>query len=229
MSLDENEANVTQELDEMVTRYEKRKRRGTSAWKQRYYQRLRDERNDAFRATIMKRFPDPSDLRCIEIGAGRGENMQFLHDVGVPWEQISANELLSDRLAELKSRFPNVIAVEGNALDIQSGPYDVILISAVLSSILDDPFRRELATHLLGLLSPRGCILWHDFSYQNPFNKDVRGITIPELRELFQAASSIEAQKITLTPPVALLVGPLYPLLAWIPFLQSHVAATISP
>ena len=112
-------------------------------------------------------------------------------------------------------------------MDIRSGPYDVILVSTVFTSILDEDFRKQLAEHLMGLLATEGCVLWYDFSYQNPMNKDVSGITIDQLRTLFPDRDVI-AEKLTLTPPVALLVGPLYKFFSWIPFLKSHVVALVT-
>ena len=94
-----------------------------------------------------------NDLRCLEIGAGSGKNIPSLLRFGVPISNITANELLEDRLSELKEAFPDIQTISGNALEIEDGPYDIILISTVLSSILDLPFRRELSAHLLQQLS----------------------------------------------------------------------------
>ena len=215
------------ELDEIHTRYRKRTQRGTSAWKLRYYQRMRAERDAEFHRVLHERFSDVSALSCLEIGAGRGENLPFFHNIGIPWEQIHANELLEDRVVELRSSFPDVTIIPGNALDISGGNYDVVLVSAVFSSILDLEFRKDLANHLLDILSTGGCILWHDFCYQNPFNRDVSGIKDTQLRQLFSASGSIRMQPITLTPPVAMLVGPLYSWFAWVPALKSHLLAVI--
>ena len=219
--------NVANELDEMVTRYDKRKRRGLSAWKHQYYERARQERDVVFAKWLTDRFPDRGKLRCLEVGAGSGKNIPSLQRFGIPLQQITANELLVDRLSELTEEHPEVQTIAGNAMDISAGPYDVILVSTVFTSILDESFRKQLASHLIGLLADEGCVLWYDFSYQNPLNKDVSGITIAQLRELF-AEREVLAERITLTPPVALLVGPFYKCLAWIPFLKSHVAAIVS-
>ncbi len=227
MNSQSNDSNVTDELTEMVTRYDKRKKRGVSAWKHQYYERARLERDQVFSGWLSERFDDCSDLRCLEIGAGSGKNIPSFLRFGVPIANITANELLEDRLSELNEAFPDVQTIAGNALEIEDGPYDIILISTVLSSILDLPFRRELSAHLLQQLSDRGVILWYDFSYQNPLNKDVSGIKQEGLPDLFENAA-IQSRSITLTPPLALLIGPLYSALSWIPLLHSHVAAIIS-
>lgn len=218
--------NVAKELDAMVTRYDRRKQRGVAAWKHNYYERARLERDEWFKRRIVKRFPNLSTVRCLEIGAGSGKNIPSFARLGISTSQVLANELLDDRLAELRQAYPDVETIAGNALDINVGQFDIIMISTVFSSILDAKFRRTLAKHLVSQLSEDGCIFWYDFSYQNPLNKDVRGIKAAELPNIFDDCN-IESSRITLTPPVALLIGPLYRWLAWVPFLKSHVVAII--
>ena len=106
---------VTKELDEMVTRYDKRKRRGVAAWKHRYYERARRERDVLFGGWIHERFEDCEKLRCLEIGAGSGKNIPSFVRWGIPMSQVAANELLADRLAELAADFPEVESIPGNA------------------------------------------------------------------------------------------------------------------
>ena len=130
-SEERDQNNVAKELDEMVTRYDRRKRRGVSAWKHNYYERARLERDSWFQSRLSQRFPDPSKLRCLEIGAGSGKNIPSFIRYGVPPSRVTANELLEDRLEELRETYPEVATIAGNALDISDGPYDVIMISTV--------------------------------------------------------------------------------------------------
>jgi len=71
-------------------------------------------------------------------------------------------------------------------------------------------------------------MLWYDFLYDNPFNKDVRGIPVREIKRLFPLASGIDIYPVTLAPPLGRIIGGLYPFVNRIfPFLRTHVVAVI--
>ena len=81
---------------------------------------------------------------------------------------------------------------------------------------------------MLKLVKPNGIILWYDFVYDNPNNKDVKGVSKQEIRQLFAKASKITIKKVTLAPPIGRRVGNLYGILNGLfPFLRSHVVAVI--
>jgi SAM-dependent methyltransferase len=217
---------VDAELGEIRSRYDRRST--IPAWKHRYYRRAQAEREETHSRILRASFDDFRDVEVLEIGAGGGGNLQLFHRLGVPWENITANELLDQSVAKLRANFPSSLTVlPGNALDVRRDrPFDIVLASTVFSSILDLEFRRLLANHLLTLVSDRGLLLWYDFVYRNPWNHDVRGLQKGEIRDLFKG-SHIEFHRVTLTPPVALLVGPLYRLFSSVPFLRSHLIASV--
>lgn len=167
-----------------------------------------------------------NNLRVLEIGAGHGNNYKAFVDVGIPLLNIEFNELLPERISHLKSHFPNNVLYEGDIAEIEiREKFDIIFQSTVFSSVLDEVAREKIAKKLLGLLTKDGIILWYDFIFNNPSNKDVKKVSISTIKRLFPNCY-VNAKKITLAPPIGRRVGKFYKLFNF-PFLRSHVLAVI--
>jgi hypothetical protein len=73
-------------------------------------------------------------------------------------------------------------------------------------------------------------VLWYDFIVDNPRNRDVRGVPLRRVRELFPQGQ-LHAQRLTLAPPIARAVCRLHPgayaVFNSIPWLRSHVLVLI--
>jgi SAM-dependent methyltransferase len=154
--------------------------------------------------------------------------MMFIR-LGFDPARLVGNELLPDRAAQARRNLPAVTAVlEGDAaaLDLPAGSFDILYCSLVFSSILDDEFQQRLASHLWDLVAPGGALLWYDFVYDNPANKDVRGVPLRRVRELFPDAH-VSFRRVTLAPPISRRVCRIWPnayhVLNALPFLRTHV------
>lgn len=183
------------------------------------------ERERVFERFIRHYVGDPENLRVLEIGAGGGGNISFFKSIGVPANQLYANELLDERVEELKKWHPDIHILPGDALTIDEkivGSFDIIFQSTVFTSILSNEFKQKLATKMTSLLKPNGMLLWYDFIYNNPSNKDVKGVSIEEVRSLFSPLD-FHFEKVTLAPPIGRRVGKLYPLFNALSFLRTHV------
>jgi len=79
-------------------------------------------------------------------------------------------------------------------------------------------------------LKPGGALLWYDFIVDNPRNRDVRGVPLRRVRELFPQGR-LQWQRLTLVPPLARAVCKLHPaaytVFNTVPWLRSHVLAVI--
>ncbi len=108
--------------------------------------------------------------------------------------------------------------------------YDVVFQSTVFSLILDDGLKLKLSNKMWKLVKPEGGILWYDFIYNNPQNKDVKGAPVKMLKSFFPS-NQIKVWKVTLAPPVARLVIRINPnfynLLNLFPFMRTHVLCWI--
>jgi len=189
---------------------------------------LRKER-EYWYGKIISKLIDFRSKKLIEIGAGHGDNLFFFERLGINRNQLFANELIEDRIEVLKNTFPEIKIFEGDARNIQENQkFDIVFQSTVFSSILNSEIKMELAAKMENLVAENGLILWYDFIYDNPNNKNVKGINKVEIIQLFPNAKSIKFKKVTLAPPIARRVGKYYDLVNSIfPFLKTHLIAEI--
>jgi len=224
---------MNKETQKIVDQYERRKnnenviRHSDNFYFNHFAQ---SERELVYTEIIKKRFNSPGLIKILEIGAGTGVNLHFFKRLGFKWENINANELLSDRFEVLRNTFPQIRLFEGDACDIeinQENTFDIVFQSTVFTSILDTTFKIKLANKMWSLLKPGGIVLWYDFAFDNPKNKDVKGIKKKEITQLFNQSKRIVFHSTTLAPPIGRQVKKLYPLLNLFPFLRTHLIAEI--
>jgi phospholipid N-methyltransferase len=184
---EEMKAEHSSELERIVAAYGRRETIEKSWGSLCFEHFVRCERELLFLRALRISGLSPWSASLIELGAGRGDNLLYFHRIGFDWSRLCANELLPERAAELRRRCSGVKVVEGDACAIsESDSYDVVFQSLVFSSILDGGMRVELAQKMSRLLSPEGVILWYDFTTNNPWNRDVRGVPLKEIRQLFR-------------------------------------------
>jgi SAM-dependent methyltransferase len=170
------------------------------------------------------------DRRLLEVGCGDGNKLLLLLRLGFDAANLVGNELMPERAAAARRRLPTALRLlEGDLtqLAVEAESFDVVFQSLVFTSILDAGFRRQLAARMWLLVKPNGGVLWYDFRYNNPRNRDVRRVTMAELRALFPEARVAACWRLTLAPPLARLAARLHPGLygVWnaFPFLRTHV------
>ncbi len=158
---------------------------------------------------------DLAPLRLLEVGCGTGGNLLEFLRMGCTPQHLEGIELLPERCALARQALPSAVRLhEGDALrlDIQAASHDVVLVSTVFSSVLDPIFQQRLATALWQWVRPGGAVLWYDFTYNNPHNADVRGVSLHRVRELFPQGR-ITARRVTLAPPLARAIVRVHPAL----------------
>jgi len=177
---------------------------------------------------------DLSSKRLIEVGCGGGGNLLELLRLGFAPELLSGVELLSERYEQARHVLPAAIVLHaGDALQLElpATSQDVVFVSTVFSSLLDDAFQQRLAAAMWRWAKPGGGVLWYDFTVDNPRNADVRGVPLARVRALFPAGR-VQARRITLAPPIARAVTrvhpALYTLFNALPPLRTHVLAWIA-
>ena len=171
---------------------------------------------------------DLSTLRCLEVGCGSGGNLLELLRLGFAPQHLSGVELLPDRLRHARHVLPAALALfEGDALalDLPAASQDIVFVSTVFSSLLDDAFQQRLADAMWRWTKPGGGVLWYDFTFNNPANPDVRGVPLSRVRQLFPEGN-LRQQRVTLAPPIARRVAALHPalysLFNLLPLLRTH-------
>ncbi len=221
---------MMEEAEKIKVRYEKR--RNNDAGKNEnavFIENVIKERETIYSGIIKEHFNKTDKLKFIEIGAGAGANIDFFRKLGIKDENIVAAELLPERAATLREKYPKITVSEGDALQLDfKNSFDIVFQSLVFTSILDDNFKKNLAHKMLEMLKPGGIILWYDFKFNNPANKDVKNVGKNEIRDLFAESREIDFYAVTLAPPVGRRIGKLYEFVNSVfPFLRTHLIAVI--
>jgi ubiquinone/menaquinone biosynthesis C-methylase UbiE len=171
----------------------------------------------------------------LEIGCGNGDLLRDFIKWGARPENLFGVELIDERVGQARHLCPqDVKIVHGNAakLEMPNYMFDLVLQSTVFTSVLDSHVKQQMAAEMRRVLKPDGLILWYDYHMNNPRNRDVKGVKLPEIRALFPDCD-IRMERITLAPPIARRVAPyswlLCYLLTKIPWLCSHYIGAIRP
>ena len=218
---------MTTEAEQMQTRYDKRKQLDQSSLNYKLYDHLiRAEREEKFIRFLHQHKVNLREAVCLEIGAGTGGNLGFFFRLGAKPGNVFANELLPDRQQHLREHFPHVQLIPGDATELNMARrFDVILVSTVFSSVLDNAAREQLAKAIASFLSERGVLLWYDFVYDNPKNPDVKGMPLRDVKQMFSPLKISGTYNVTLLPPLGRMFPNQYHLLnGLLPFLRTHVA-----
>jgi len=177
---------------------------------------------------------DLAKLRLLEVGCGTGGNLLELLRIGFEPQHLRGIELLPDRFRQARNTLPlQLELLEGDASQAAIAPesQDIVLVSTVFSSLLDDHFQQRLAGTLWQWIKPGGAVLWYDFTFNNPRNADVRGVPLRRVKALFPQAK-MSARRITLAPPIARRVAPVHPMLYTLfnslPWLRTHILCWIA-
>jgi ubiquinone/menaquinone biosynthesis C-methylase UbiE len=172
-------------------------------------------------------------LDLLDIGSGTGSNLLEFLEMGADPRRLVGNDLIGERLEQARRVLPaSVRLLEGDASALHLGDacFDVVHQSTVFSSILDDALQSRLAQAMWRWLRPGGGVLWYDFTFDNPFNRDVRGVPLRRVRALFPQAR-ISARRVTLAPPIARGVvrfhPGLYSVFNRLPMLRTHLLCWI--
>ncbi len=172
------------------------------------------------------------DRLVLEVGCGTGQWFSMFQAFGVSPERISGIELDQNRAAVCRQKFPRADVREGDACQLpwHDEFFDVVLQSTVFTSLLNPLTKQRVASEMLRVLKSDGCIVWYDFSFNNPSNSQVRGVGRREIQQLFPNCE-LRLSRTTLAPPLARRLVPwswlLAQLLEQMKFLNTHYLGII--
>jgi ubiquinone/menaquinone biosynthesis C-methylase UbiE len=149
--------------------------------------------------------------KILDVGCGNGGFLRRCIEYGAQPANLSGIDLLVHRLESARQLNPAIDWRIGSAhqLPYPDASFDLVTSFVVFSSILSEPARQRIADEMWRVRKPGGLILCYDFSYSNPRNPAVRGISRQDIRRLFQRPEAIFVfRRIALAPPIARLVAP---------------------
>ncbi|MGB6538451.1 MAG: class I SAM-dependent methyltransferase [Xanthobacteraceae bacterium] len=172
-------------------------------------------------------------LRVLEVGCGRAHRLVDWMRWGARSADLAGIDLMEPLAREARLTLPRANFVAGNAasLPFADACFDVVTQFTLFSSILGVELRRASAREMWRVLRPGGFVLWYDFRYPNPRNRDVRPVGRREIANLFPGAA-IDIQSVTLAPPLARAIAPwswlACEIISALPALRTHYAALIA-
>ena len=183
-------------------------------------------------ALVQQRLFPLQGKRVADFGCGVGTWLLEFAQWGANLVDLYGIDLDPVRISQAQQRLPASNLETGDA-GFPSWPaayFDLVTQFTMFTSILDVSVRKNVAAAMLRVLKPTGVILWYDFRFNNPSNRNVRGIQAVEIQSLFPNCS-IQFSTVTLAPPLARRVVPtswiLALLLEKLPFLRTHYLAVI--
>jgi SAM-dependent methyltransferase len=225
-----NRADTEAETEAIKARYAKR-----AAVDDRYsilrpdvYLALQERQRVLLRFLAQPGVGEMRDLTLLEVGCGAGGNLLELLRLGFSPAHLQGLELLPERFEQARACLPSSTRLwlgDASQAPVAPSSQDLVLQSTVFSSLLDDAFQAQLAQRMWAWLKPGGAVIWYDFTVNNPRNRDVRGVPLQRVRELFPHAH-ISSRRVTLAPPLARALCRVHPLLYGVfnrlPLLRTH-------
>jgi len=185
------------------------------------------ERRDHMKRVLQRQGWLPlGDRKVLDVGCGGGAELAWFRDLGT--SSLTGVDLLPERVEAARNAYPDIDFRVANAehLEFPDQSFDLVLAFTLFTSILDPQMAANVAHEIRRVLRGGGGLLWYDFRYDNPANKNVRGASARRVRELFGDLEG-KLEGVTVIPPLARRLGPLtapgYPLLAALPPMRSHL------
>ena len=174
---------------------------------------------------LLKRhnFTHLQEKRILDVGCGSGSHLRRFIEYGAVPANLYGIDLMADRVERAREKHPAINWWTGSAhaLPYPDASFDLVMCFVLFSSILDESLRRRIADEVWRVLKPAGLILLHDFTYSNPRNPAVRGITRKRIEALFwHPGVRFDFRRITLAPPISHVLAPRT---YWLAFMLEHL------
>jgi SAM-dependent methyltransferase len=190
--------------------------------------RVHERYRETLRLLNSTNYQSLTEVRFLDIGCGDGSLLRQFLQWGAQPKNLAGIELRPDAATLAQHLSPNLDIRCGSATELpwSNNDFNLIGLHTVFTSIFDLKMKQQIVGEISRVLRPGGAVLWYDFMYNNPRNRDVRGVRCREIAQLFPNFR-LKLHRITLAPPIARRIpaswlAVLYPALAAFPFLRTH-------
>lgn len=196
------------------------------------FTQLQAERWRKIAEVIGTRFRGTAPLHVVDVGCGKGGDLAHIAEL-LPGAALFGVDLSEERIEAARLAVPaaTLRVHDGDTLPFPDRSVQLVVLSTVLSSVLDPGTRRRVAAEAYRIISDDGMLLIYDIRLPSPANPNVCRIGKGELRALLPAAR-VRSYPITLLPPVARSLGRrwpgLYQPLARLRPLRSHYLSVVT-
>jgi SAM-dependent methyltransferase len=107
-----------------------------------------------------------SSVQILEIGSGHGHELAKLTQLGIPPEQLTGIDLVHERLARARSRYPRINFSQQDATQLAFADHSFDLVCQ-FTCVMHGPSiesQRRICSEMARVLKPGGVIVWWDMS-----------------------------------------------------------------
>lgn len=126
------------------------------------------------------------DVSVLEVGSGTGTNLAWLLELGADPKKCTGIDVMAESVGVAKERLPGVRFFVGDfsTTDV-GGPFDVVMIIAVLTSIKDPALKRAMMKKCFSLVRPGGMLFFYDYMIhgEDPGSENYKRISYKEFDE----------------------------------------------
>jgi 2-polyprenyl-3-methyl-5-hydroxy-6-metoxy-1,4-benzoquinol methylase len=123
-------------------------------------------------------------MSALDVGCGAGSNLAWLVELGADPARLTGVDLVEQRIEAARARFAGIRFLAGDFLQTDvGGPFDLVTMLAVLTSVTNPELKRRLMEKALGLVKPGGMFFFYDIVTRRPVRgtADYQCLTFDEL------------------------------------------------
>jgi SAM-dependent methyltransferase len=123
-------------------------------------------------------------LDVLDVGCGTGTNMAWLVELGADPARCAGIDLMSESVDAAKERLPGARWFVGDCTSTDvGGPFDLVVLIAVLTSVKDAALKRRIMDRCFALLRPGGVLFFYDYMTrkEDPGTANYKRLTYEEV------------------------------------------------
>lgn len=148
-------------------------------------------------------FNDFNNIKVLDVGCGNGNWLKMFLEHGALPQNLSGIDLIKERISNAGKINKKIRFICGNAskLPYKTGYFDIVTQFTMFTSILDFKVKKKIAGEMKRVLKKNGIIVWYDMKYTRPFDRNIKGISKKEIKNIFPGFK-MSVSNVTLNPVI---------------------------